>query len=397
MRIAFLSSEFASEQSDAGGLASYLGRCVQALRDQGHEPEVFTQATSGGAIEWRGVRVERVARRAWPNTIERGLQRFAVARSAGAVRDSAALCAALEARHREQPFDAVQSANYRSPALWLGRRRARRHIARLSSLATLWAEARGPARRRDDQLEALLEGRALARCDAIYAPSVWLAERAADRLGRPVSVLRPPFFLGVEPDKQGLSALPQRFLLHAGKPGRIKGSDRLARALPIAWRSEPELRVVISGHVEPAFAERCSAHFGARATQVQWIPPQPQRRLFALMREACALVAVSRCDNLPNLALEALALELPLVADCGASYAELVSDGRNGRLCRADDAEALAAGLVEAWRGCGPFAGGRLPRSAIWDELEPATAARSLLRFLESGEAPAAAGLARVA
>jgi glycosyltransferase involved in cell wall biosynthesis len=389
VRIAFLTPEFASELADAGGLASYLGRCVRALRALGHEPEVFTSARASGAIDWHGVRVERVPQRAWPRPVERGLLRVGAAASASALRESRALCAALEARQREQPFDAVQSANYRSPGLWLARRGARRSVARLSSLAALWSEARGRRARRDDRLEAALERRALSRCDAIYTPSVWLAERAAEWLGREVAVVRPPFFLGVEPEKQGLPVLPPRFLLHAGKPGRIKGTDRLARALPIAWREEPELRVVIGGRVEPGFAQRCIAHFGARADQVQWIPPQPQRRLFGLMRQACALVALSRCDNLPNLALEALALDLPLVADRGASYAELVSDGANGRLCDADDAEALAAGLVEAWRGQGPFAGGRLPRLPIWGELEPETAARALLRFLESGRATA--------
>lgn len=384
MRIAFLTPEFASELRDAGGLASYLGRTVLALRAIGHEPEVFTAAAQQGAVEWRGVRVERVPLPPLPRVLERGLLRARVPHTAAALRSARALCAALERRHREQPFAAVQSANYRHPGLCLRAARGRRHVARLSSLAPLWVQARGRRATRDDAAEAWLERRALRRAEEIYAPSAWLAERAAAALGRPVRVVRPPFFLAAEPEKPVQTALPQRFLLHAGKPGQIKGSDRLARALPLAWQREPELRLVICGNPGPELASRCAALWGARAGQVEWLPPQPQARLFGLLRAACALVAVSRCDNLPNLALEALALDLPLIAHRGASFEELVCDGANGRLVDAEHAEALAVALVEAWRGQGPFAGGRLPRTAIWQELEPETAARALVHVLES-------------
>jgi len=385
VRIAFLTPEFSSELRDAGGLASYLDRTAQALRALGHEPEIFTAAQASGVIDWRGLRVERVPVAPQGGALARGLARLGLGRSGADLRSARALAAALERRHRERPFAAVQSANYRVPGFWLAARRGRPHALRLSSLAPIWTRERGRRPTRADAAEAWLERRALRRADLLYAPSAWLASRAADALGRPVPVIRPPFFLDHEPDKAAAAGLPRRFLLHAGKPGRIKGSDRLAAALPRAWEREPELALVICGRPSPALARRCAELWGSRAAQVRWLPPQPRPQLLGILAAASALVAVSRADNLPNLALEALALDVPLVAHRGASFDELVRDGENGRLVDADDAPALAAALLEAWRGQGPFAGGRLPRGPIWDELAPEPAARRLLRLLETG------------
>jgi glycosyltransferase involved in cell wall biosynthesis len=162
----------------------------------------------------------------------------------------------------------------------------------------------------------------------------------------------------------------------------VKGSDRLAAALPLAWSAEPDLALVLCGNVPLALAQRWQALWGAQAEKVRWLPPQPRPALLGVLERAAALVAVSRCENLPNLALEALALDTPLVAHRGASFEELVEDGRNGTLVDADSAPALAQALVEAWRGQGPFAGGRLPRGPIWQELEPQRAVERLVEFL---------------
>ena len=61
LRIAFLTPEFVTEWSTGGGLGNYLNRMTQALRDQGHQPEIFVLSKAELAlIEHEGILVHRV-------------------------------------------------------------------------------------------------------------------------------------------------------------------------------------------------------------------------------------------------------------------------------------------------------------------------------------------------
>ncbi len=61
LRIAFLTPEFVTEWSTGGGLGNYLNRMTQALRDQGHQPEIFVSSKAELAlIEHEGIPVHRV-------------------------------------------------------------------------------------------------------------------------------------------------------------------------------------------------------------------------------------------------------------------------------------------------------------------------------------------------
>ena len=131
-RIAFLTSEYPTETPRGGGLASYLGRMTQALRDAGHDPEVFVlSAHAPETLEHMGVRVQRVrrddrhpaVRLAWHALPALGLARFypTLHLVAGAL----GLARALEARDADRPFDAVQSSDYLAVGLCVRRRAGR--------------------------------------------------------------------------------------------------------------------------------------------------------------------------------------------------------------------------------------------------------------------------------
>src|SRR5690606_9108720 len=70
---------------------------------------------------------------------------------------------------------------------------------------------------------------------------------------------------------------------------------------------------------------------------------------YPLIRHARLLVLSSRHEGLPSVLIEALALGTPVLAcDCETGPRELLDHGRLGILVRANDAEALAQGLVQA-------------------------------------------------
>src|SRR5262245_2209681 len=268
-RIAFLTPEFASEAPRGGGLASYLDRITRALRDEGHDPEVFVlSAHEPGILEHEGVRVQRVrradrhpaVRAVWHTLPLLGLAKLYPVLHL--VSGALGLARALEARHAERPFDAVQSADYLATGLLVPRRAGRRHLVRCSSASDLWARADRDARlvRR---LETRLEFASIRRAEIAYAPSRFVAEHLSGRLGLEVRVVRPPAFLEVKPAPAPPRALPPRFVLHVGKPQPAKGTGLLASLLPRIWAEQPDFRLVIAGVTREALERLMGA--GAQA------------------------------------------------------------------------------------------------------------------------------------
>src|SRR5262245_25096474 len=252
-RIAFLTPEFASEAPRGGGLASYLDRITRALRDEGHDPEVFVlSAHEPGILEHEGVRVQRVrradrhpaVRAVWHTLPLLGLAKLYPVLHL--VSGALGLARALEARHAERPFDAVQSADYLATGLLVPRRAGRRHLVRCSSASDLWARA-DQDQRLVRRLETQLEFASIQRAEIAYAPSRFVADHLSRRLGRAVQVVRPPAFLEVKPAEEPPFALPARFAIHVGKPAHSKGTALLASLLPRLWSEEPSFTLVVAG------------------------------------------------------------------------------------------------------------------------------------------------------
>jgi glycosyltransferase involved in cell wall biosynthesis len=112
------------------------------------------------------------------------------------------------------------------------------------------------------------------------------------------------------------------------------------------------------------------------ASRVTWRGPLPQDQVVAAYRAADLFVLAHRIapdgdrDGLPNVLLEAGALELPVVASRIGAVPELIEDGVNGRLVPPDDPQALAIALAALI--CDPAARlrrGRAGRRRVLDQF----------------------------
>jgi glycosyltransferase involved in cell wall biosynthesis len=130
-----------------------------------------------------------------------------------------------------------------------------------------------------------------------------------------------------------------------------KGVEVLLQALAalpaeVHWRYEH----VGDGPLREALAA-AAARLGL-AERITWRGALPQEEVIATYGGADLFVLASRVaadgdrDGLPNVLLEAGALELPVVASRIGAVSELVEDRVNGRLVPPDDPAALAAALV---------------------------------------------------
>ncbi len=389
MRIALLTPEYVTTHPDAGGLASYLARLVGALADAGHEPEVFTLAEVAGQRIDRGVRVHHVTpgrAPGWRVVAAHWRARRHVRGWLAQHRGAAALAEALERRHREQAFDAVQSSNFGVTGYYVAPRPGRVHAVRCS-----WSrELCRVAARRPSTLDSRLlwrdERAAIRRADLAYAPSAFIAEYTAEAVGRPVRVVRPPVHTAppTSPVETG-DGVPrlERYLIHFGQLSPIKGTDVLAEALAIAWRTEPELTMLWVGREAPGYFDALRRAHGLDDRRLRHLGALPRHKLHALVRGAVASVLPSRCDNLPNTVIESLALDVPVIGTRGASIDELVTDGRTGRLVPIEDATALSEAMVAAWRGEVGFEPSARDRHPVWRAMEPRAAVDALIDAIE--------------
>jgi len=70
----------------------------------------------------------------------------------------------------------------------------------------------------------------------------------------------------------------------------------------------------------------------------------------ALLRDVGFYVSSSRTEGISLTLLEAMAAGLPVLATRVGGNAEVIEEGASGRLVRAEDSAALAAGIVAMWR-----------------------------------------------
>lgn len=376
-RIAFLTPEFPTEKKDGGGVGNYVAKMASLLASVGHDVSVFVTSATSGTVYRDRVKVFRVpsTRSVLWRAAARLLRRWDVGGGDLPlhVANARAMARALRREHEVQPFDLVQSANYHLVGLFVPRLAARKHLVRISTSRILYDPAYGrppgPLTRLTERLDVGIQRRA----DRAYAPSRLLQSYFQETYGHQVAVLRPPMPADVGSLGQVPAGVTRPYLVHFGSLGARKGTDVVSDALPIAWRSEPDLRMVFIGPFSPSNRQRFSANWGGDADKVLLLGPLDKPELYAVVAGAAASVLPSRMDNLPNTVIESLALGTPVIGSAGASIDELIVPGVNGSLVPIGDAHALADAMLAAHRG---ELSGLKPTAPA--EMAPAVAVRGL-------------------
>ena len=139
--------------------------------------------------------------------------------------------------------------------------------------------------------------------------------------------------------------LPRPIVVSIGRLSHEKGHADLLDALAIVARSDRSFSLVLVG--DGPERERLSARVRDlglvnRVFMTGYLD-EPQR----ILSEADLLVIPSHTEGLPNVALEALAMEVPVLATAVGGTPEVVEDGRTGRLVAPRSPEALANGIIQ--------------------------------------------------
>jgi glycosyltransferase involved in cell wall biosynthesis len=202
-----------------------------------------------------------------------------------------------------------------------------------------------PARHREARFWAGLRFVAYHRADAIVVQTEATAKWYRRRLGKHpgVIVIPNPVAAAGEPRQHGMD-VPKPFVLAAGRLVHQKGFDVLIRAFAAMARECEPLRLAIAGDGPEARALRGLVAELQLEDRVLFLGQV--KELGSLMRQAEAFILSSRYEGFPNVLLEALASELPVVStDCPSGPREILRDGEFGLLVPCEDPAALAAAV----------------------------------------------------
>jgi glycosyltransferase involved in cell wall biosynthesis len=201
----------------------------------------------------------------------------------------------------------------------------------------------GPLRER---LRRLLYPRLDAIVTLTSDSANWIRDNV--RVGR-VDVIPNPVawpLADAEPHVDPDALLPpgRRLVLGVGRLHPLKGFDVAIDAFAELAQRHPDwsLAIVGDGEEGPALAERAKAH--GLADRV--LLPGRVGNVAAWYRRADLFVSASRLEGFPNVLVEALAHEVPVIAvDCDTGPRDIVRDGVDGMLVPMHDAAALRDAL----------------------------------------------------
>lgn len=355
MHIALVSYEYAG-LARGGGIGTYVRNAATALAGRGHRVEVFTEGPPGTTTA-DGVTVHAVAvdqREEFPT----------------------AVLVPFEARHRAEPFDVVESAEYgvdgaaiaeAFPDLPL--------VVKLHTPSSVISEINHrfvPWTKKARFLAGgILRGhiprpywvydptsdleRAFAlRADEVTSPSQSLLDWMEVRWGLNPSqcahvpnVFTPPPALLAVP----VETSTQR-VTFVGKVEVRKGVIELVAAIPRVLAEVPGATFRLIGRAlpHPGTGEGLDValrrQLGRHAASVEFIDAVPYDQIPAYYADTDLCVFPSVWENFPNVCLEAMSAARGVVGSSSGGMAEMIEDGETGRLVAPGAPDALASAIV---------------------------------------------------
>jgi teichuronic acid biosynthesis glycosyltransferase TuaC len=202
-----------------------------------------------------------------------------------------------------------------------------------------------------------LASRVIERADKVTAVSYALRS-AAERIARPQQDIAVVYtgcdldaFAFNEAARASVRAMlgiasESLVLIFIGYLRRTKGLLELVDAFRLLYQGYPDLHLLIVGagdDCEPVVARMAEVGVGDR---VHFAGARPHHEIPAWLSAADVLILPSWHEGLPNVVVEAMACERPVVATRVGGIPEVVVDGESGILVERNDAVALANAIA---------------------------------------------------
>jgi glycosyltransferase involved in cell wall biosynthesis len=187
----------------------------------------------------------------------------------------------------------------------------------------------------------------LARADYVTGVAASLIEQACTLVPEVAGksrVIRNPLVLSPEQVDEKDAPWPRPYMLFVGRLEEMKDAMTLVDAFEATRSDEAEgldLLILGDGSQRASLEERVAQ--GRKTRQVHFIGEQSHGRALRLIRDAALLALPSRhSEGCPNVVMEAMAMNTPVVVSDLPASKEIVADGRGGGVFARGNAADLA-------------------------------------------------------
>lgn len=368
-------------EAPKGGVSMYIRRVAGALKEFGHTPIILSSGTRDMHYVENGIDVYF---KHCPSTRFRNKQTRMIG---NALYSSLVINKKIYELVREKKIDIIQFSSIRSwPVFYRGNVPA---VMRLSSYDKLYY--RDFPNKRVAYMRAFLERLASRRCTAVFAPSSVHAKAFEADIHRKVAVIESPFWneCGECDESVYQSKLrDKKYFLFFGRLTVTKGILVIAEVLERFLHAHSEYYFVCCGIAQNGCKENLESALRRGAGRYQerfiYMKALPHNLLYPIIKGADFVICPSLSENFSNTCMEAMYFERVVIGTDGASYEQLIEDGKNGLLCNPGDAEGLLCKMEEAadMSVSQKERMGRMAKRRI-DQLKPEIMVRKLLRYYQ--------------
>ncbi len=289
----------------------------------------------------------------------------------------------IEELSQERKIDIIQYSSITSLSIsYFGKIPA---VMRLSSYTKLYYRN---YQKEETDIYAFCERLAAKRCNAVFAPSNAHAEAFAADIHRKVSVIETPFWNECETTDDSVYREKldgKKYFLFYGRLNETKGILVISEILEQFLKLNPEYYFVCcgidQGNDYKRILQESAGRYQDRIIQMKALQ---HKLLYPLIQHADFVIFPSLSENFSNACMEAMYFERVVIGTDGASYEQLIDDGKSGLLCIPGDANSLLEKMNEAaaMSELEKVQMGKNARKRI-DRLTPEISVNKLLRYYQ--------------
>lgn len=346
MVILFVSPNYEQKgELPKGGVSIYIRRVAGALKAAGHTPLILSSGTKDMHY--------------WENDIETFF--VCCPRSHLKIKNLRPLANIFYSSYtvnkmiteliRTRKIDIIQFSSIQSwPLFYFGKIPA---IMRLSSYDKLYY--RDFPNRVIVNVRAFLQRLAAKRCTMVFAPSNINANAFSNDICRRVLVMESPFWNECSEYDDSIyqnMLKEKKYVLFMGRLTITKGILVIADILEQFLQLNPEYSFVCCGIEQGGNKENLARALkrgaGKHKERFIYMKALPHAALYPIVKQADFVVCPSLIENLSNTCMEAMYFERVVIGTDGASYEQLIDDGKSGLLCIPGDSKSLLNKMNEA-------------------------------------------------
>lgn len=346
MVVLFVSPDYTQKGGmPKGGVSTYMRRVAGALKEFGHTPIILSSGTQDMHY--------------WENDIEvffvhcpyLNLKIKELNMLADIFYSSIIVNRKISELISTRKIDLIQFSSIRSWSLfYYGKVPA---IMRLSSYDKLYY--RDYPNMVVADIRAFLQCLAAKRCAMVFAPSNVHANAFAKDIHRKVYVIESPFWneCGEYDDSVYQNRLKEKkYVLYFGRLTVTKGILVIAEILEKFLKTHPDYWFVCCGIEQSGYKESLvrilERGAGKYKERFIYMKALSHTFLYPIIQRAYFVIMPSLSENFANACLEAMYFERVVIGTDGASYEQLIEDGKSGLLCIPGDSESLLSKMNQA-------------------------------------------------